>query len=48
VFELGVWWRGDRDPDIEAVLRRVAESDTAAEVVTAARGALGWGDDSPR
>lgn len=41
VFRLGVWWRGDRDPDIEAVLRRVAESDTAAEVVTAARDALG-------
>jgi hypothetical protein len=41
VFELGVWWRGDRDPDIEAVLRRVAESDTAAEVATAARDALG-------
>ncbi len=41
VFELGVWWRVDRDPDIEAVLRRVAESDGDPAVAAAARDALG-------
>lgn len=41
VFELGAWWRIDRDPDIEAVLRRAAESDADPAVAAAARDALG-------
>jgi hypothetical protein len=41
VRELGAWWRGGGDPDIEAVLRRVATSDADPEVAAAARDALG-------
>ncbi len=37
VSELGAWWRIDPDPDIEAVLRRVADSDADPEVNAAAR-----------